>query len=86
MAHAIRRVEELQRNGDHPLRARESEDRWQHVLRAPRTVFAGHIPPDLFPYNMPDHQARDRALREMRETLSKASMAMKHERIAKWKN
>ena len=57
MAHAIRRVEELQRNGGNPARSRRSEETWQRVVRASRTVFAGRIPPDLLPSNMPGHEA-----------------------------
>ena len=34
---------------------------------------------------MPDHEARDRTLSEVREAPSKLTMAIKYERIAKWK-
>ena len=50
------------------------------------TVFAGQVPPDLFPDEMPGHAARGRALQEIRAALSKISNAIKSDRVAKWKD
>ena len=86
MGHAIRRAEELQRNGDNPVRAERSTASWQRILGASRTVFAGCVPQNLFPSEMPDHDARQNALAAMREAQNKTLDGIKSERIAKWKS
>ena len=86
MGHAVRRAEELQRNGDNPERASRSATSWQLIFRASRTVFAGCVPLDLFPNEMPARDTRQSALEAMREALRNTLDTIKSERIANWKS
>ena len=85
MGRALRRLEEIQRNGHQPELTDRSVGTWRKIVRAYRTLFADSVPRDLFPERMPDYEGRQNALGAMRDTLAKETTDCKQRRITAWK-